>query len=563
MLPARSSHSRVPWSLGLLLVLLFLAARFVLRLTSPFTDVVDFNAAVWSQAAHNFLRAGFGACVPAAFYFGPLPIPADAYYVHHPSLLAVLLAGGFHLFGEHEWVARLIPGGSSLISVVLLWSIVRDCRGPRAATFAAALFAALPMELHYGQMVNFEPCTLAALLAGLLGQRHWEADERNGGRAWFALMVAGYFIAISMAWLGYFFVLAFAIHLILRRRPRAGWLLILLALLSGALFLFQIHLVSPGAWSNLSDAFRLRLGHSTASGQAIPFAPWAARIRDSLLIHILWPSWLLALGGAVLLIRQRRSDPAMAWLARVCLIFLAMDAFYVGAFRNASYIHNYASFYFILPVAICGGVALDAAAAWLDGRLLPAAGSAAGLLVCALLCLSGWRGADQLLGQAYLLDTEASEPADLVPRLGELIRTEFPPDADVMTNFDAGYTPQLSYYAQRRIINNLTYDIYWQEVLKDPDHPLGGLIWTGDAAAAPDPTSDAAEVLAVLTSGTKLPIRIDNLQFCVWKPAPGALLTPPAPGLSNPAWSAAPQSVSGALAADSPAIPTAPRTAHP
>jgi 4-amino-4-deoxy-L-arabinose transferase-like glycosyltransferase len=491
----------------IIFVLLFLGARFLLRLGCPFTDVVDFNAAVWSQAAHNFLRAGFGACVPAAFYFGPLPIPADAYYVHHPSLLALVVAGGFRLFGEHEWVARLIPSIASLGSAALLWLLVKDCLGPRAATLAAALFASMPMELHYGQMVNFEPCVLAALLAGLLGQRHW---ERNGGRAWFLLMFGGYFIAVSTAWLGYFFVLAIAVHLIIRGRSRAGWLLVALALLSGALFLVQIRAASPDAWNNLSGAFRLRLGHSTASGQHIPFAPWAARIVESLFIHILWPSWMLAIGGGLIMVRNRRPDPGMVWLGRVALIFFAMDAFYVGAFRNASYIHNYAAFYFILPVAICGGVALDAAAEWLDSRFPLAAGSVAAVLACAVLGVSGWRAADGLLGQAYLLETEDAEPGDLILQIGSLIRAEFPPDTDVMTNFDDGYTPQLSYYAQRRIFNNLTYDIYWQKALQHPDRPLGGIIWTGD--------TDAGEVLAVLNTGSKRNVRIGGLQFCVWKP---------------------------------------------
>jgi 4-amino-4-deoxy-L-arabinose transferase-like glycosyltransferase len=494
-----------------ILPLLFLLSRCLLRLTSPFTDVVDFNAAVWSQAAHNFLRAGLGAGVPAGFYFGPLPIPADSYYVHHPSLLPLVLAGAFRLLGEHEWVARLIPAISSLISVPLLWVIVRDCRGPRAATFAAALFVAMPMELHYGLMVNFEPCTLAALLCGLLGQLRWEREEdaaREQNPAGFTLMVGGYFLALCSAWLGYFFVVAIATHLLFAGRRRGGGLLIVLALLSGAIFLFQIRLASPAAWNNLSHAFLLRLGHSTASGEHIPFGAWAVRVLESLFTHILWPSWLLALGGVFLLIRGRHHPPT-AWLARVCLIFFAMDAFYIGAFRNASYIHNYSAFYFILPVAICGGIALDAAAAWLDLRLR-LAGSIAALILCIFLCVTGWRAADRLLGQAYLLETDDPEPDDLIVQLGRLIRTEFPPDATVFTNFDYGYTPQLSYYAQRRILNNLTYDIYWQDAVKAPGH-LGGLIWAGDP--------DAREVLAVLNPATLRPIQIEALKFYIWNPA--------------------------------------------
>jgi hypothetical protein len=502
-----SNRHRSPWSGALLCILVFAGARALLRLAAPFTDVVDFNAAVWSQAAHNFLRAGLGAGVPAAFYFGPLPIPQDAWYVHHPPLLALVLTAGFRIFGEYEWVARLIPAVASLACVAFLWLVVKDCRGPRAAAFATALFAAMPMELHYGLMVNFEPCTLAALLAGLLGQRRWECAEPGRGGGWFGVMVAGYFVALSTAWLGYFFVIPLAVVLIVRGHRRAGWLLIGLALLSAALFLLQIRLASPGAWSNAAFAFRIRLGHSTISGVQIPFTVWALRIWRTLVTHILWPSWLLAAGGLFVLIRGR-SDSALRWLGRVCLIFFALSAFYVGAFRNASYIHNYSAFYFVLPVAICGGIALDAAATWLDLRFQNA-GSIAALLLCGLLCIWGWRAADGLLGQARILETQSAEPADLIPRLGQLIRAEFAPDATVMINFDYSYIPQLSYYAQHRILNGLTSDSYWKDALQSTQ-PVGGLVWAGEPGAA--------EILALLKRRGLRAVEVEGLSFYVWTP---------------------------------------------
>ena len=491
---------------------LYLAAYFAQRFMEPFTDVVDFNGSVWSQAAHNFLRAGLGttAGVPAAFYFGPLPIPPEGYYVHHPALLALSIAASFRVFGEHEWAARLVPVLCSLLSLACLWRLVAEARGVRAAACCVALFAALPMELHYGQMVNFEPCTLLALLIGLLGQREWEATGARGARA---LMVAGYVGAMWTSWLGYFFVLAFAGQFLTTgRRARMGLLLIVLALLSGLLFLLQIRCANPAAWSNLAGAFWLRLGHHASTGEAIHFKPWAVAVGRSLLVHLPAPFLLLAMGGAALL--GRRREGGAAWLGRVALVFFVMNALYVILFRNASYIHNYASFYFILPVAICGGVALDAAAAWMNERAnagpLRCAGSAAALFICIALGVTGWQGAAKLLGQAYVLETEQAEPADLIPQLGRLMRDASPEDAEVLCNFDQDYTPQLCYYAQRHIVNNLTYDYFWQEALSEHDHPLAGVIWMG----APD----AEEVLAVLKTGTRRPVKIGGMLFYVWQP---------------------------------------------
>jgi 4-amino-4-deoxy-L-arabinose transferase-like glycosyltransferase len=136
---------------------------------------VDYNGAVWSQAAHNILRAGLIATwgQSSAYYFGPLPIPPSGYYLHHPPGLHLVLTALFALFGEHEWVARMLPISCSLASVILLWLLARSCVGIRAASLSAAVFACLPMELLYGKMVNFEPIVLMLILGALLCLRYW------------------------------------------------------------------------------------------------------------------------------------------------------------------------------------------------------------------------------------------------------------------------------------------------------------------------------------------------------------------------------------------------------
>ena len=146
------------WAVVFAAVFVSLAAAFFANINRPWTDMLDFNGAVWSQSAHNILRAGLAQTSGASsgFYFGPLPIPPSGYYLHHPPLLHLAVTALFAVFGEHEWVARLLPIGCSLMSVVLLWSLVCSCAGSRTATLSAAVFATLPMELRYGQKVNFE-----------------------------------------------------------------------------------------------------------------------------------------------------------------------------------------------------------------------------------------------------------------------------------------------------------------------------------------------------------------------------------------------------------------------
>ena len=168
----RSSNA---WATLLLAVLVWLGWVLSRDIQDPWIMNVDYNGAVWSQAAHNILRAGLIATwgQSSAYYFGPLPIPPSGYYLHHPPGLHLVLTALFALFGEHEWVARMLPISCSLASVILLWLLARSCVGIRAASLSAAVFACLPMELLYGKMVNFEPIVLMLILGALLCLRYW------------------------------------------------------------------------------------------------------------------------------------------------------------------------------------------------------------------------------------------------------------------------------------------------------------------------------------------------------------------------------------------------------
>ena len=66
------------WTALFAVVLIWLAVALSWDMRRPWVEGVDYNGAVWSQAAHNILRAGLAETWGASsgFYCGPLPIPA-------------------------------------------------------------------------------------------------------------------------------------------------------------------------------------------------------------------------------------------------------------------------------------------------------------------------------------------------------------------------------------------------------------------------------------------------------------------------------------------------------
>lgn len=499
------------WSTGFAVVLIWLALNLTAEIDRPWINVADYNGAVWSQAAHNTLRAGLieTAGASAGFYWGPLPIPPPGYYVHHPPLLHLAIAALFAVFGEHEWVARLVPITSSLASAIFLWLLVRSCLGVRAATLSAGVFASLPMELHYGQMVNFEPCVLMLMLGALWCVRRWEVSRviawRNGA---LLFVVVGLWVDWSM----YLFVITLCAWWLARgaaeKRRFAGFLL-MASVVSALLCLWHIGSLRPDAWNDLSKTFFVRLG----SGGGLQFTQeqWFRKIGWSFIRHFLPIVLMLAIAGAVILWLKRR-DEAMRFLGFAALSVFVMDALFVGVFRNQSYIHEYAAFYFLVPISIAGGIALNSLAEFLEGsngewsRQFAAQGAVC-LAVIALGAIGKDRAKD-LDYQFHILNGAVPEQPNLIPELGKTIRTNFNRGAPVLCNFLPEWAPHLNYYAQRDILNNLIDHGLWQKYI-DSHNPAGGVVWMNQGAAE--------EIVHKLPPGSKQFFRIGDISFCLWK----------------------------------------------
>jgi 4-amino-4-deoxy-L-arabinose transferase-like glycosyltransferase len=506
-----ASNSKV-WVLGLFVALGVLSSSLFHDFTAPWTTNIDSNGAWWSQSAHNTLRAGLRATggVPS-WYFGPLPIPPAGYYTHHPPLLSLMLTGMFALFGEKEWAARLLPIMFSLASVVLLWTLVKECAGRRAAAFTVVLFAATPMELVYGRMVNFEPINLVWMLAGLLCLRRW---EQTGQRHWRNLMIIAFVLTVWTAWLGYIFVLLVCLYFLFspkKRNPRMALILLGLSLLSITLFLLHIRWARPGAWQNLMGALNFRLARTNASGINVTWADWTLRICHTLTSYILPFSWALGVLGTVWLVQLWKTDESLRWLGFTALCFFAQSVLYIVFFPNASYVHAYAAFYVALLVAIMGGLAIELLLRWCEARGagIGIAGLAVAMAMCFFQIFSGQRQAVTLNTPVRILDL-SNQPADLIPELGRLMHEKFAEGTTIIHNY--GWSPHLLYYAQcRPNPRRIATPDDWAKAVKDPAiGPVGCVIWLGKA--------NAKEILAALPAGSREEINVRGIPFCFWKP---------------------------------------------
>jgi len=520
--PSPATGREFWWKIGLIAILALLAFHFARGLQRPWVEEDNWYGAVYAQAAHNNLRAGlYAGGVPATLYFGHLPIPPEAYYVHHPTLLPLLVTASFVMFRDAEWAARLVPVLASLVSVIVLWFLVRGAAGPRAATLGAAVFAAVPMELHYGDMVDFEPVLTLWMISLLACLWQWEKDPRP---RW--AIASAFFAALALwtDWPGYLLVLSTAASFVFgaaRQRRWAGWMFAGFAVLAGLLFLLQIRCANAAAWSDLWTALRMRLGNAiptstapiAANAPRFTWGDWSRTVFGDLCGNYLLLTWLFAALGFWRIVRQRRTHTGIRWLGWAAAQLFTADAIYVVLLRNESFIHDFASFYLIGAVAVLAGLGLDDICR-AAGKLsrLPRLSAQTVVVVCIIvLAVLGVRGSEEMRSPFLILDGVQHEPPQLIPALGRAIDRAFPPGGTVLVNIDP-YGSALTYYAQRPILTNLLTSDDWRAAIAQ-QHPAGGVIWLG-AAGAP-------EIIAALPGGTTR-IEIAGFAFALWHAPPSS-----------------------------------------
>ena len=89
-----------------------------------------------------------------------------------------------------------------------------------------------------------------------------------------------------------------------------------------------------------------------------------------------------------------------------------------------------------------GGVALNGFVVWMGGLVremyLVRMGNTIVCAVIVLLAFTGFTEAQKFDSQFMILDGDRPEPPTLIPDLGRAIGRIFPPDAEVLCNFDPG-----------------------------------------------------------------------------------------------------------------------------
>jgi hypothetical protein len=408
-------------------------------------DHNGWGGAFYSNIARNYVRYGYLETRLAPVINTGETLPEDRrYYLTHPPLIGLAVSVAFHLFGEHEWSARLVPLAFSLASILLMYRVGLRMASRGTGLAAAAIYAFLPAEIVYGAHVDPQgpPVAFFSLLLLLA------YEETRPLLAAVALILGAGF-----DWPIHYLAGLLAIHAFAFPSDERRWGAGLLAgsVLLVAMFFLYSRLVAPNPRqqyleSTAVDAFLFWTGMRVPAGripgrsiEAPTAREWLAGIGSHLDSLFTLPLLALAAFGAAV-----QGARGHLW------ILLSWGLLHLLLFPLGAFVHDYWSIYLAPGLALAAALGLQ----WIAERVarrreIFRAGSTTA--ICAFLLWDGIRSVDSL----------PREPV----RLGKALNAITLPDEGILAlnPVDARDV----YYADRRIRDRVNRVSLFEEALRD------------------------------------------------------------------------------------------------
>lgn len=183
------------------LLLIFLAAVVVrfYGFNNPIADWHSWRQADTAAVTRNFVKQGYTPLYPKfdaenSLNAGSLPNPNRYFFAEFPIYNSIVYAGYTVIgtFTIEQW-GRLVSIFFSSLAVVWLFLLVRLYSGERVALIAAGIYALLPYNIFYGQVIMPDPMHVSFGILSLYLVSLWTQK----GKWWWAVL-AGLAYAVTV-----------------------------------------------------------------------------------------------------------------------------------------------------------------------------------------------------------------------------------------------------------------------------------------------------------------------------------------------------------------------------
>lgn len=327
----------------LFLLTLFIVGTF---LSKPFWGEHDWNGARYGNIAKNYLRYGYATTRLGQVENGGVSSPKDfIYYTHYQPLLPILISLSYRISEVSEAATRTVPLIATAGLVVVIYFIGKEIVGWRLGLFSSLFALATPMLRYYGKNPVHEPLALFFASIAFLGTILIKKKKPRG----LGLMLIGFILTALTNWSFAFLLLGITVFLFEKDKIKMLFpLWILGVVLAGLQFVHIWILTGSPLGGGIGGAF---LERTSADQVLAKFGIIDYFLRIRLWSSTLFTNSLLVSAFLGLLVLLRSKDN----LIKRLVVSLAVYSIYPVFFANASFVHSYFIYYFVLPLSLLGG----------------------------------------------------------------------------------------------------------------------------------------------------------------------------------------------------------------
>ncbi|MDP3041486.1 MAG: glycosyltransferase family 39 protein [Candidatus Omnitrophota bacterium] len=329
----------------ILIIIIIVTIGLCYEISQPWVGLFDFNGTVYSRFAKNFLTFGFlKTKMSPTWDMGSVAPQNFDYYLHHPPMVAYLVAISFKLFGIHEWSARIVPIIFSVLALILFYLIVRSYKDKIIALLSLVFLGFTPMFLYYGRMVNHEPVFLFFYFLIMLLYLKY-LDKRK--ILYLVGIIASFILAYLTAWATFYFSILLLIHYLIFgykniKDKRLIVMFSLLPVIFALIYIFWIYSIKGSLSDNINSII------SRFGPNKIHQFTWTEfLLLEGSRIKFLFTPVIsfLALWSIVSLAVKRSLN--LFWKEGFIIIFLSLPLVNVLLFREGAWEHDYQLYYFL------------------------------------------------------------------------------------------------------------------------------------------------------------------------------------------------------------------------
>ena len=336
----------------LIIIILILAFKLLLvNIDKPFWGHHDWNSAVYSNIARNYIRYGyletkFGQVTNADLQ----DKKSFSYIPHYPPLLPILISFSFKILGQTENSARLVPVIFSLILIFFLYQIGKELHSKMLGIFASMSVVLTPIFLYFGKLPVHDTIVPAVSVFGFWTYVKFIKTKKL---KYYIFLLASVVIGGLINWSAFYLVVALCFHqLIADRKFREKKIFTLIPLSIG---IFSIHLIhvhslgidSASAFSNLAERVNPYLTADLYGFSLIKY------IKQELLLLRVYYTLPIFLGSFLFFLWFIYSfvKRNLTFAQTLVASFFVYGIIQIAVFSQLSFIHDY-MIYYLLPFLI-------------------------------------------------------------------------------------------------------------------------------------------------------------------------------------------------------------------